>query len=870
VTGPSLTPGVGNPTLNISFKNGTYVDDTTGELIEDLSGLDVSPDMVYTPYAVDTDGWFPYIPLRGSVPGISPQRVTKIAPGVDPNHPDLLGGTSPRRAIQADSITQTFNEAGQALADANLEIGRPVALGFAEDISSLGFDAAYNLDTAVLRASLRNSAAQNGLYKGSLDELWINPSAALRHDNMVDYGIDGPGPVREFYVPGSAVDAASTAQYEAAVVINRALHAQNIADEMERLLGTTGTEIPEWEAAWGSSATAFHASSADLDITVDNVRKARERADNAWATAAKDLVNIQQLSATRSNTALLTMRLAGRPGDDIDRGQLNTYVRNGQAAEIAEHLLKKHILSDPTVMEGLAITKRAQMESHAKKTNQRIRARANRAAVGRRNVGQLDEPDPVTGIYLLDIHGEGPVSNVPQRSVQEIMDIHAEHRADGALEPPTIDPATGVVQEGILDDEDIEMLSQMGRAHTEFANDKTTAGHPDLVGTNWPEANSGPGQMMMGSWWQWSGYSSYPLLVDEQEVVSLLEEKAPDGKPFAMVITRGVKAEGNVSASTLVNQGLRGDRFIPGQGMSATGRGEYWTGEPNIWSTFHGTDNGSFVAVLTRDSKIMTAQVADNLFTGFPGPGNTVPGGESLLYGALWSLSNAHGAPDFGHSVNPSHGPESLFGVPVNSLLPDPNTGLYDIPALQAVVDKMTDLTPGAEGIATLEGYKNAGKLPTWLSNELFPGRGSPPAIVQEAQELRQEWNAWLGQHLSWFVQIAQMARDESQSGQAGVDAKEWNKKLNEARRTLLYMSRENRLATMGYDAAVSGDSSRPMQQYALPSSLWTGRDGLATQKKPNVILIFNRSAGIYYRLPTNWKAFRDRLNTGLTNQIPW
>lgn len=872
VTGPALTPGVGNPTLNISFsKNGTYVDDTTGELIEDLSGLDVSPDMVYTPYVVDADGWFPSIPLQGSIQGMTPRRVTKIAPGVDPNNPDISSGTDPRRVVQVSDVTQTFDEAGQALEDANMLIGRPVALGYAEDAASLGFDAAYNRDTATLRAALRNSAAQNGLYK-DLDGLIHNVGSSLNHDDIVEYGLGAPGPVRDMYVPGLAVDEASAAQFKAAVVINQALHAQNVADEMERLLGTTGrTEISAWEAVWGSSASGFHASSADLDISVDNVRKARERADDAWATAATELADIQQLSANRSNTALLTMRLTGtgeKPIGDAQKAQLNEYVRNGQTAEMAEHLLRKHILSDPSVMEGLAIIKREKMEFAAKRTNARMRARANRTAVGRRAVGQLDEVEDAAGIKVLDIHGEGQVSRIPngQRSVQEIMDIHTEHRADGALEPPTIDPATGIVQEGILDDEDIEMLSMMGRAHSQWANDKTTAGHPALVGTNWPD-NAGPGQMMMGSWWQYSGYSSLPLLVDEPEIISLLDETAPDGKPFAIAITRGVKADGNLSAPEMVNQGLRGDRFVPGQGMSATGRGEYWTGELSAWPSYHSNDNGSFIAVLTRDSKIMTAQVADELFTGFVPHGG---GNESLLYGALWSLANAHGAPDFGHSVNTAHGNSGTFGVQENSLLPDPNTGLYDIPALQAVVDKMTDLTPGQEGIATLEGWNNAGKMPTWLSNELFPGRGVTPEIAQEAQELRQEWNAWLGQHLSWFVQIAQMAQDESQPGQAGVDAKEWNKKLNEARRTLLYMGRENRLATMGYDAAVSGDSSRQMQKYALPSSLWTGADGLATNKKPNVILIFNRSSGIYYRLPTNWKAFRDRVNNSLTNKLPW
>jgi hypothetical protein len=119
-------------------------------------------------------------------------------------------------------------------------------------------------------------------------------------------------------------------------------------------------------------------------------------------------------------------------------------------------------------------------------------------------------------------------------------------------------------------------------------------------------------------------------------------------------------------------------------------------------------------------------------------------------------------------------------------------------------------------------------------------------------------------------VQIAQMARDESQAGQAGVDAKEWNTKLNEARRTLLYMSRENRLALMGYDGIIAGSTSE-IHRRALPSRIWTDpTEGLGSKKRPSVILVLNRSAGMYYRLPTEWKTFKNRLNNNLTNLIPW
>jgi hypothetical protein len=860
ITGPALTPGIGNPALNISFRNGVYVDDNTGELVEDLSGLDVSPDMVYVPHSVDTDGYFPSIPVPGSIQGIKPQRVIKIAPGVDPNHPDIANSKDPRLAVQVDSVPQTFDEASQIAEDARMLVHPSLQMAFAGDLSSYGFILHHNSDSAYVTSAMRKAAEENGLYK---DSQILGPISGDAMNKLTAMGIDGPGPAVDAYLPGPAVDDASRDQLEMAKIINRALQAEHVASEMERMSNNVAQTT--WNQLWGSGGVAngFRGASPDLDITPDNVAKARERADAAWAKAATDLAAMQQSHTLKSNTALQTIRLTSRPGAAFDRAQFSLYLRHGQVAEMAEHLIRKHIISDPSVMESLANIKRQQMENAAKRTNARMRARANRAAAGRRNVGQLDDAiDPATGNPVLDIHGNGQVSNSPQRTVQEIMDIHAEHRADGALEPPTVDPATGISQDGILDDDDIEMLSAMGRAHTDFSSgNRQVAGHPDLVGTEFYDI----GAMMMGSWWQYSGYSSLPLLLDEKEIASLLDDVGPDGIPNAIAITRGIKDINNIPAGDLIEQNLRGDRFVVGQGASASGRGEYWTGEPTSWSSWHAPSRGSQIGILTRDSKIMTTDVADALFTGSGGGF-----GDSLLYGALWSLANAHGAPDFGGGVNVSHGNVRTFGVPENSLLPDPNTGLYDIPALQSVVDKMTDLTPGQEGIATLEGWNNSNNMPSWLAAELFPGAGASREIVEEAQEQRQQWNAWLSQHLSWFVQIAQMARDESQPGQAGIDAKEWNKKLNEARRTLLYMSRENRLALMGYDAILAG-SRTPLHQKALPSKIWTDpSDGIGTKKRPNVILILNRSAGMYYRIPTEWRAFKDRLNNSLTNAIPW
>jgi hypothetical protein len=115
--------------------------------------------------------------------------------------------------------------------------------------------------------------------------------------------------------------------------------------------------------------------------------------------------------------------------------------------------------------------------------------------------------------------------------------------------------------------------------------------------------------MMMGSWWQYSGYSSLPLLLDDKEIASMLDDVGPDGIPNAIAITRGIKDVDNTPAGDLIEQNLRGDRFVVGQGASASGRGEYWTGEPSSWSSWHAPSRGSEIAVLTRDSKIKPHQL---------------------------------------------------------------------------------------------------------------------------------------------------------------------------------------------------------------------------------------------------------------------
>ncbi|NDE04716.1 MAG: hypothetical protein EB003_08725, partial [Flavobacteriia bacterium] len=116
----------------------------------------------------------------------------------------------------------------------------------------------------------------------------------------------------------------------------------------------------------------------------------------------------------------------------------------------------------------------------------------------------------------------------------------------------------------------------------------------------------------------------------------------------------------------------------------------------------------------------------------------------------------------------------------------DPVTGMYnpaDLDALQRAVDEL--LRPG-DASRGLQGARDAGAMTVenysertgWFVDSILPefvGQNGPR--VQAAIEERQRLNAFLGQHLSWMIQLAQLRRDESDpiNGRAN---KQWNRRL--------------------------------------------------------------------------------------------
>jgi len=117
----------------------------------------------------------------------------------------------------------------------------------------------------------------------------------------------------------------------------------------------------------------------------------------------------------------------------------------------------------------------------------------------------------------------------------------------------------------------------------------------------------------------------------------------------------------------------------------------------------------------------------------------------------------------------------------------------------------------------------------------------------------RQFLNAWLGQHLSWMVQLAQMRRDESDRVN-GKENAQWNRRLDAAQHSIVMMDPNARAAMMGYDVLIRHDqnshnwSSR--SQYDTDASyrfgdydFWEQDSSRITLHNPKVLLMLNRTA---------------------------
>lgn len=889
-TGPDLTPGVGNAQLGIEYEasSGLYKDSVSLEYIEDYSNLPIEQTSIYDPILPDETKTYPRVPVTPT--GVFPTRFATLAPEVNPDGNAVKPG---------DIATRTFKDAIEAFISSRILIGKgktdPVQaaadriLGRNVEAESLRANILARVDARGYRPTnmsgdpipsipptlgkltfaeiqaLANSSIESnpdasvtdlGLTFSSVGpntELGSIAGKRAFEDVFRTSFIDGLGLDMDlgpslFYVPSESVRGNDI--NEMLVDINRALQLQNAAD-LQRAVGGPSRPIDA------------------------KLQQLQDEANEAWQQASKTLSTAYKDAATARNDALAILN-----DNPKNKSAMSMYLQMGAKAEAAKMLLDKHVTSNQVALDAIRISRRIELEGMAKARNQRrrlaeerVRARANKGIP--RNEGAFDaNPD------ILDPHGTNTPPLQP-RSIDDVLGVREQHRAEGLYD----DPTQGIAQ---LAQEQIDALVAMDELQEKYQAARRGEGD----GSNTSLFTGMPGTPMYGAdfsvsqiadaqvahFWYYNGSSSLPVLASQEELGNILTATDSAGNRRAVVITRGVKSGAYTPSDRAeqelewVNMALRGDRFVPGSGGKAEGHGEYWTLSPGgAWSSYHGGHGGTMISVITDETEIFHKDVFHALFAGQSGE----------LYENMWGIYNAIGAPD-STGINTAHGQKVQPLLGVNSVLPDSTTGQFSpaqIAQIEDVVQQLTAIGPDMTvrkgsrsrlkaidisnewGAFTLEGMYRDSPLgtrpPRGMSQDAWEGmfrdvRINPDTpenirIIEETKALRQKVNAWYAQHLSWFVQLAQLRQDESQTGQAGDEAKAYNKRLNSAMRSLLYMGAESRASMVGVDAFIADTG-----QQVLPSELFQTVSAGGGDR----VLMLNRSGMIMLR--TGVKHYRD------------
>jgi len=909
VTGPELTPGVGNPQLGITYDklNGLYVDSATGDYIEDYSGLPIEQTAIFEPIPLQERINYPRVIV--SPPGILPSIFATLAPGTNPDNsanPRDVHTPTFREAInafaqsllrrgkkktQAEQVVQRILQKGDvshklrgsllAMIDArgwksqipgqeqrNLKdpyFVHELGLMSLEEVQGLAIQAIeQNPDLPLVDLGITYADVYpNSQLGSSRAEAVFKQQFAKNNATLLDgLGLDTSLEPAVFYLPGENVNG-NFINDEFLVSINRALQLQHAVDTLNAKI--SGGKFVDDTGDPTGNAQYIDARKAELI-------QLREEAVQAWIKAAEVLSQTYTDASRARNEA--AEKLSNNPKNAT---AMDEFLRYGAQAEAAKMLLDRHITSNPVALDALQQSSRAKLESLAKQINarkrrqiERAKARAGRAIP--RNEGAFDNNPE-----LLDPHGTTNPPSTP-RSLDEVLDVVEQHRSEGLFD----DPALGLTE---LSDEQIDALADLQELATKYQdalqgkgdgsapNMFTGIPNTPLYGVDFDARQDGVLEDVLIAHFQYvNGASSLPVLASKEEIRKMLTELDANQKRRAIPMARGLQSKDvNLTRQQKRQQeeewgnlALRGDRFVAGRGGKMEGHGEYWSIKPGHWVTFHG-EAGTLLGVLTEKTQIFHKDVFEALFP-------TKRGG---LYEAMWGLYNAIGAPG-SQGVETSHGQRVAALLPPNSLLPDPNTGQFSVAQIAQLEDAVAKLTAvgqeitatktrggnyrfsiGSEwGSLTIEGSRRdydgpgtdnifGGKLFDQMLRDKFIQPDSPRniEIIEQTKALRERINAWYAQHLSWFVQLAQMRQDESQPGQAGIDAKAFNKRLTAAWRSIMYLKTAGRASMLGVDAFISD-----VQQDFLPSVIWEKISDIDNPEIGNKVIMLNRSGMIYHR----------------------
>ena len=844
-TGPDLKPKIGNPARNITYdaKTGLYIDNNTGEYVEDLSNLTFDSGDVYTPEPIEPSTpieiriadspntriersiEFPVLPSNAESVLGQPRQEIAVAPGFEPKDVGVTDKPeSPTARRHLSGIFTSFTDA----------LRRRVGL-YNEEVDAGNRSGKWFMPTHLLRQT-------DGLQHVDLTKLPRDPSR--------------PFPIASDYRLKEVVDAAASAaagnpmldemthaasmlrNFPIAQVFNSA-KTRDAFYPNEALLGIDPTlplgefyalspsadsdeAIPEMVKAINKALQLEHAANNPLPgWSQQEIATTRRRANEAWTEAQRTLTAVHDTHQFSRHVALEQYRKhiansrVAHPGgaagtrDEIRfaNEQRDQFIVDGAIVERAQYLLEKHIVGNNTALRAIEDHERTQLEDKAKLLNAKKRRAAAVAAAGGNRPGGLYDNQP----DILDPWNSPNPPSAPRQPV-DINRIRNEHRAQTMFDAITNNGAQPIDARQLEMLENISWLWRQQQMHAlRGRQDTILTGAPntEMEGRQFTKIN----EAMLGVIWHYNGFNSLPVLASRDEIIDMLKQTDSNGRPMFVAVARGVGGKEKMTPAQqvqMVTDALTGDRYIPGFGGSVKGIGEYWSTKPSSWSIHHGKNGGTIIALIPHDMKMTNLATFKEIFSHQRG----------ASYESLWALYNAIGAPGARLGTNVSHGPEHIYGITLGSIpIETSGSGTLSDSQLQELQDHVDRLTSiGAPvtsnsvgkidkswGVNTLEGMLRDGHLPNNVKKALFPSAEVKKKMtaeeLQDIEDTRELWNMWLRQRMNHVVDLLRTLKD-TRRGTDGSAVRHNNDVIDNLR-SLLYMRAENIASMMGYDIVV-------------------------------------------------------------------
>ena len=793
-TGPTLVPGQGSPELGIIWDPSAqmHFDTNTDTFVEDLSNLQIGFEEIYKPIPIEEVNVFPEAQTTSIA--VFPTQYIRLVPGADlgkaagqglndVDNPDkiVIGNVATfssaiREFIQSEFLSNRIKSKandyrqlfGTALAKIDFRgqtsktqlerdpLGRAglfdwniAEIAGLAQIGGTVDERLSELDGDYLRevnggAGLVDFAKDNQF---TLTELGIQPIDPTVNNAM--RSLDSITP-EQIYLPAYLVGGKNNVTNDKTKELTRAMNTALMFDaQVNRWKRALEVAEVENEKAKQDGLPTLNTAALQLAGTRSTLKTYQDIADTAWLNAHRVIEAIYKSESNNRNTALKAVSRNPK-----NKTEMQTYLRSGAIAEIAEMMLQEHFLNNPRFTRVLressrvAVQKRA-ISRNARKLRDAARALARKSGLpfGGRNEGIYDDQPEI-----LDPHGT-PNPPAP-RSFEEITDLVQAHKADSMFP----NPINGITK---ISDEQVEVLSNMRRL------DLDPVGLPDTPYEgiiSWAGNRNPVKTAKLAHFWYYNGYNSLPVLVSEEELLNLIGLVDDDGLPMVAPISRGIRTGSNGEKRLWAAQALRGDRFIPGQGGQQTGSGEYYSLEMNTWQDYR--NNGStLVTLIPRPDagKTNNLGVKDTHTLVLDNPRELAL--NQFMAELFMSTPRLHSPlldmhPSLKDYVSyPSVGGDETWGTALQNKLTDLNikvnatTGEFtpkQLANLQNIVDELTDTDQN--GLFTVEGIfaqfskdRRGNQLTMWttLMLDIIDGRG--PEDDFERQMLDSMRNADIG-----------------------------------------------------------------------------------------------------------------------------